>query len=140
MPYRSASSPTWSAFGDAHASRSASRTRRSASAWRSATNLDPMIPTPTRAIPPSSSGGRDPPPSEKPRQVAILPRDEQRRRVEDRRVGARDDADQQRQREEADRHAAEYRQRAKREEHGQRGRQRPPQRLQQAVVHDVLER
>src|SRR5207245_177009 len=87
-------------------------------------------------------GGRGPPPPEpeEPRQLAGLPGDEQRRGVEDRRVGAADDADQEGERELARRHATEQHQRAEREDDGQGGGERAPERLDQAVVDDPLER
>src|SRR6185437_15024934 len=72
--------------------------------------------------------------------LALLPDREQRRRDEDRRVRARGDADDERERKVLQRRAAEDEQRDDRQQRDERGRQGTPDRLPQRYVRDRGER
>src|SRR5215211_6791632 len=68
-----------------------------------------------------------------------FPRDQNLARVEDRRIGATDDADQKRKDELLGRLASEEVERKEREDDGQRSVDRPYDRLREAVIDDLFE-
>ena len=94
--------------------RRVTRTRGARAAWRGQPALAPVLP--------------------------LLPDDEERARVEDRRVGPRDDPDEEREDELLGRGAAEEEQRGQRQDDGEARRDRPAERLQERVVDDLGER
>src|SRR3954447_10142633 len=110
--------PRWSAEGGLSGSRRAPGpgSRRGAAAWASRISREALLVLP------------------------LVPHHEQRARVEDRRVGAGDDAQQQGEDEHPDRLAREQQQREQRDHDREAGRDRPAEGLEDRVIDDGAER